>query len=60
MHYGTDVYDDLLPATAFLEEQKEGTVRKYTTNELTVDPKEAAPKELQVAVLYWTGKKDGK
>jgi L-ascorbate metabolism protein UlaG (beta-lactamase superfamily) len=60
MHYGTDAYDDLLPATAFLEEQKEGTVRKYTTNELTVDAKEAPPKEPQVAVLYWTGKKDAK
>jgi L-ascorbate metabolism protein UlaG (beta-lactamase superfamily) len=60
MHYGTDAYDDLLPATAFLEEQKEGAVRKYTTNELTVDPRESVPKEPQVAVLYWTGKKDTK
>jgi L-ascorbate metabolism protein UlaG (beta-lactamase superfamily) len=60
MHFGTDVYDDLLPPTAFLDEQKEGTVRKYGTNELTIDPKESVPKEPQVAVLYWTGKKDDK
>jgi L-ascorbate metabolism protein UlaG (beta-lactamase superfamily) len=60
MHYGTDVYDDLLPPTAFLEDQKEGTIRKYPANELTVDPKEAVPKEPQIAVLYWTDKKGDK
>jgi L-ascorbate metabolism protein UlaG (beta-lactamase superfamily) len=60
MHYGTDVYDDLLPATEFLDEQKEGTVRKYATNELTIDPKEAVPKDPQIAVLNWTDKKDDK
>jgi L-ascorbate metabolism protein UlaG (beta-lactamase superfamily) len=60
MHYGTDVYHDLLTASAFLEEQKEGTVRKYPTNELTVDPNDSAPKEPQVAVLNWSGKKEDK
>jgi L-ascorbate metabolism protein UlaG (beta-lactamase superfamily) len=60
MHFGTDVYDELLPPTAFLEEQKEGTVRKYTSNELKIDPKEAVPRDPQVAVLYWSPKKDGK
>jgi L-ascorbate metabolism protein UlaG (beta-lactamase superfamily) len=60
MHYGTDVYDELLPPTEFLDEQKEGTVRKYPGNELTIDPKEAVPKDPQIAVLYWTGKKDDK
>jgi L-ascorbate metabolism protein UlaG (beta-lactamase superfamily) len=58
MHYGTEVYDDLLTAAEFLDEQKEGTVRKYTTNELTIDPKEAIPKDPQIAVLKWTDKKD--
>jgi L-ascorbate metabolism protein UlaG (beta-lactamase superfamily) len=60
MHYGTDVYDELLTAAEFLDEQKEGTVRKYAGNELTIDPKESAPKQPQIAVLYWTGKKDDK
>jgi L-ascorbate metabolism protein UlaG (beta-lactamase superfamily) len=60
MHFGTDVYDDLLSVNEFLDEQKEGTVRKYATNELTVDPKETVPKNPQIAVLYWTGKKDDK
>lgn len=60
MHYGTEVYSDLLPADAFLEDQKEGTIRKYTTNELTVDPKESVPKDPQIAVLRWADKKDEK
>jgi L-ascorbate metabolism protein UlaG (beta-lactamase superfamily) len=60
MHYGTDVYDELLTVAEFLDEQKEGTVRKYAGNELTIDPKESAPKQPQIAVLYWTGKKDDK
>jgi L-ascorbate metabolism protein UlaG (beta-lactamase superfamily) len=60
MHYGTDVYDDLLPIDEFLDEQKAGTVRKYATNELTIDPNDPVPKEPQIAVLYWSGKKDDK
>jgi L-ascorbate metabolism protein UlaG (beta-lactamase superfamily) len=60
MHYGTEVYDDLLTAAEFLDEQKEGTVRKYTTNELTIDPKESVPKDPQIAVLRWADKKDEK
>jgi L-ascorbate metabolism protein UlaG (beta-lactamase superfamily) len=60
MHYATEVYTDLLSDEAFLDEQKEGTVRKYTTNELTIDPKESVPKDPQIAVLRWADKKDEK
>jgi L-ascorbate metabolism protein UlaG (beta-lactamase superfamily) len=60
MHYGTDVYDDLLPLDEFLDEQKPGTIRKYATNELTIDPKESIPKDPQIAILYWSNKKDDK
>lgn len=60
MHYGTEVYDDLLTAAEFLDEQKDGMVRKYATNELTVDPKESVPKDPQIAVLYWSSKKEDK
>ncbi len=60
MHYGTAVYEDLLPIDEFLDEQKIGTVRKYATNELAVDPKDAAPKEPQIAVLHWSDRKDDK
>ncbi len=60
MHYGTAVYEDLLPIDEFLDEQKIGTVRKYDSNELAIDPKEAAPKEPQIAILHWSGKKDDK
>jgi L-ascorbate metabolism protein UlaG (beta-lactamase superfamily) len=60
MHYATEVYTDLLSDEAFLDEQKEGTVRKYTTNDLTIDPKESVPKDPQIAVLRWADKKDEK
>jgi L-ascorbate metabolism protein UlaG (beta-lactamase superfamily) len=54
MHYGTRVYTDLLDLKYFLDEQKEDTpVRKFTTNELTVDPKAAPPREPTVAILHW-------
>jgi L-ascorbate metabolism protein UlaG (beta-lactamase superfamily) len=60
MHYGTDAYDELLPIDEFLDEQKDGTVRKYATNELTIDPRESVPKDPQIAVLYWADKREGK
>jgi L-ascorbate metabolism protein UlaG (beta-lactamase superfamily) len=57
MHYGTEVYDDLLNIKYFLDEQKEGAlVKKFATNELKVDPKAAPPKEPTVAILHWAGK----
>jgi L-ascorbate metabolism protein UlaG (beta-lactamase superfamily) len=57
MHYGTDVYEDLLSADEFLEDQKAGPVKKFaTTNELVIDPKAPPPKEPTVAVLHWEKK----
>jgi L-ascorbate metabolism protein UlaG (beta-lactamase superfamily) len=57
MHYGTEVYDDLLSAKYFLDEQKEGTVvKKLTTNELRIDPKSEPPKAPIVALLHWASK----
>jgi len=64
MHYGTRVYDDVLGLDYFLDEQKMGTVKKFTTtNELAIDPKAEAPKEPIIAILNWekkgrAGKKD--
>jgi L-ascorbate metabolism protein UlaG (beta-lactamase superfamily) len=50
MHYGTKVFDDLLPADEFLDEQK--NVKTYDGNrlELDVDFKPATP---QIAMLNW-------
>jgi L-ascorbate metabolism protein UlaG (beta-lactamase superfamily) len=51
MHYGTDVFDDVLPPTEFLEDQK--TVKKFPlTNELVVES-DFKPAEPIIAVLYW-------
>jgi L-ascorbate metabolism protein UlaG (beta-lactamase superfamily) len=53
MHYGTAVYPDLLNLDYFLEDQEMGKVRKFTTNELQIDPKAELPKEPTVAILHW-------
>jgi L-ascorbate metabolism protein UlaG (beta-lactamase superfamily) len=50
MHYGTLVYEDLLPATEFLDEQK--NVKKFTGNKLTTEAG-LKPAEPIVAVLDW-------
>jgi L-ascorbate metabolism protein UlaG (beta-lactamase superfamily) len=50
MHYGTRVFDDLLPADEFLEDQK--NVKKYVTNKLTVD-RDFKPAEPIIAILDW-------
>jgi L-ascorbate metabolism protein UlaG (beta-lactamase superfamily) len=56
MHYGTLVYGDLLDLKYFLEDQEMGTVQKFTTNELAIDPKADPPKEPIVAILHWESK----
>lgn len=59
MHYGTPAYDYLLKPDTFLAEMKETKpecVKRYTTNELQIDPRAPVPEEPQVAVLHWTGK----
>jgi L-ascorbate metabolism protein UlaG (beta-lactamase superfamily) len=61
MHYGTLVYNDLLDLKYFLDDQTMGTVEKFPSNELTIDPKADPPKEPVVAILHWearAGKKD--
>lgn len=50
MHYGTKVYEDLLPADEFLEDQL--NVKKYAGNRLDVES-DFNPKEPQIAVLNW-------
>jgi L-ascorbate metabolism protein UlaG (beta-lactamase superfamily) len=57
MHYGTAVYNDLLPAKTFLEEQPEGTpVVKFKPDRyLSIDTTAALPKRYSVGMLYWSG-----
>ena len=50
MHYGTRVYDDVLPADEFLEEQK--NVKKYPGNKLTTEA-DFKPPEPIIALLGW-------
>jgi L-ascorbate metabolism protein UlaG (beta-lactamase superfamily) len=51
MHYGTDVFEDLLGPDEFLEDQK--NVKKFPgNNELVVDPN-FKPAEPVIALLYW-------
>jgi L-ascorbate metabolism protein UlaG (beta-lactamase superfamily) len=42
MHYGTDVYNDLLPIKSFIEDVPTTQVNKVLGNELLVDPAEKA------------------
>jgi L-ascorbate metabolism protein UlaG (beta-lactamase superfamily) len=60
MHYGTTVYRDLLGLEYFLDDQQMGTVQKFKSNELAIDPKSEPPKEPIIAILNWEkkGKRD--
>jgi L-ascorbate metabolism protein UlaG (beta-lactamase superfamily) len=58
MHYGTAVYDDVLPVDEFLEESKKETIKKYKTNELVIDPSAKPPTDPEIAVLQWDSGKD--
>ena len=54
MHYGTAVYDELLPLDEFLDGMKPTLIKKFEhTNELTIDPTAPAPPEPLVAILHW-------
>lgn len=56
MHYGTKVYDDLLPADEFLDEQDPQNVKHYNlTNKLEVESN-YKPKTPIIALLGWTEK----
>jgi L-ascorbate metabolism protein UlaG (beta-lactamase superfamily) len=57
MHYGTDVYMDLLDATYFLGEQKREHIKRATTNEVRIDPAAPVPEAPVIQMLKWS---DGK
>jgi L-ascorbate metabolism protein UlaG (beta-lactamase superfamily) len=56
MHYGTKVFDEVLPVDEFLDEQKKENIRRYdmgkTSNELTIQT-DFKPKEPVIVVLNW-------
>ena len=56
MHYGTRVYDDLLRADEFLDEQKKENIKKLEGNELVVDPS-FKPAEPVIVLMGWTSRK---
>ena len=58
MHYGTAVYDDVLPVDEFLDNSKKEAIKKYKTNELVIDPSAKQPAEPEIAVLHWDSGKD--
>jgi len=55
MHYGTVVYDDLLPLKYFTDEKFEDTeVKVFKKDEwLVIDPKAPLPKLPALGILYW-------
>jgi L-ascorbate metabolism protein UlaG (beta-lactamase superfamily) len=55
MHYGTKVFDYVLPVDEFLDQQKKENVKKFATNELVVKP-DFKPAEPIIAVLHWEKK----
>lgn len=52
MHYGTKVFDDVLPPDEFLEDQKKENVKKKDTNQLEIDP-DFKPAEPEIVLLDW-------
>jgi L-ascorbate metabolism protein UlaG (beta-lactamase superfamily) len=50
MHYGTKVFEDLLPADEFLEDQK--NVKKFPGNKITIET-DFKPPEPIIAILDW-------
>jgi L-ascorbate metabolism protein UlaG (beta-lactamase superfamily) len=56
MHFGTKVFDLVLPVDEFLEDQKKENVKKLDTNELIVKP-DFKPAEPVIVVLGWENKK---
>jgi L-ascorbate metabolism protein UlaG (beta-lactamase superfamily) len=57
MHYGTDVFEDLLPIREFLDGQDRSTIARAPENKLVVNVK-YKPKKPIIAVLKWKGRKD--
>jgi L-ascorbate metabolism protein UlaG (beta-lactamase superfamily) len=52
MHYGTKVFEELMPATEFLEDQERAEVKRFESNQLTIDPAQK-PARPVIAVLNW-------
>ena len=52
MHYGTKVFDDVLTADEFLEDQKKESIKKKDTNQLEIDPN-FKPAEPEIILLDW-------
>jgi len=52
MHYGTKVFDDVLPPDEFLDDQKKGNVKRKDTNQLEIDP-DFKPSEPEIVLLDW-------
>ncbi len=52
MHYGTRVYDDLLPATEFLDGQDKAKVAESDDNKLTLNRDPSRPRPLIVTFTY--------
>jgi len=52
MHYGTNVFNDVLTAEEFLEDQKKENVKKKDTNQLEIDP-DFKPTQPEIILLDW-------
>jgi L-ascorbate metabolism protein UlaG (beta-lactamase superfamily) len=53
MHYGTPVFDDLLPVTEFLEDQPADDIKRFPrTNQLAIDAASKPPRPV-IAILNW-------
>jgi L-ascorbate metabolism protein UlaG (beta-lactamase superfamily) len=58
MHYGTKVFDDLLPITEFLEDQDRSKVAASEDNKIYLNRDPTRPRPLIVQLHYWPkGKK---
>jgi L-ascorbate metabolism protein UlaG (beta-lactamase superfamily) len=52
MHYGTKVFDDVLPPDEFLEDQKKESVKRKGSDQLEIDP-DFKPAEPEIVLLDW-------
>jgi L-ascorbate metabolism protein UlaG (beta-lactamase superfamily) len=58
MHYGTKVFDDLLPINEFLEDQDRAKIAATTDNKVLLNRDPTRPRPLIVQLHYWPkGKK---
>jgi L-ascorbate metabolism protein UlaG (beta-lactamase superfamily) len=57
MHYGTRIYEDLLPADEFIDGLK-NVEKLFKTNEVDIDPASKPPTEPRVVLLGWEKKSE--